>query len=169
MKTLLNRRLIIYINNYKAHHWTCIFLFNIRNYIVNWEDIQKNHPIKKNNIISGFLCYNPASAGAKFTTDKINESGVLEFLNIIYDHCWQINKPNDDQIPDTPFPPNFFYSSINPNNRFYNMRTESVCCPKQFDSWNYGMAMLFGIMRFVWAFNIQISQRTGLMKKELLF
>ena len=34
------------------------------------------------------------------------------------------------------------------------MRTESVCCPKQYDGYDCGVGLTFAIMRFVRAFNI---------------
>ena len=75
-------------------------------------------------------------------------------MNIIYDHCWQINKPKEDQIALTPFPPDFFTKGFDAKNPFYKMRTESVCCPKQYDGYDCGVGLTFAIMRFVRAFNI---------------
>ena len=90
-KELLNKRLIVYVNNESGIHWTCTFLFNLGQYIKNFEDCKKDmkQKIKRSGMEpSGYLHYDPYSAGTQYKKPPFN-CGLLQFLNIIYDHCWQ--------------------------------------------------------------------------------
>ena len=69
---------------------------------------------------SGYLHYDPYSAGTQYKKPPFN-CGLLQFLNIIYDHCWQRHKPTEEQYGETPFGNDFFQQPSDPNKPFFCM------------------------------------------------
>ena len=156
-KGLLHKRLIVYVHCIRSNHWICIFLFNLGEYIRRWEDNKKSRKPTNSSTLNGSVCgyhfYDPFDAGLKCEVPGGFSTGIVDFLNIIYDHCWQRNKPFTERYGETPFTYDFFKKPLDPSNPFYSMRTESLCCPIQYDGYNCGIGLTFAIMRFARAFH----------------
>ena len=76
-KELLNKRLIVYVNCKGNQHWTCTFLFNLGQYIKNFEDCKKdlNSKVKRaGEEPSGYLHFDPMSAGALYLNHHIRQA-----------------------------------------------------------------------------------------------
>ena len=102
--TLLQKRLIVYIDNANGNHWNCVFILNLRNYIICQENEKKKEDEKLpvNDEISGYFYYDPISLSTSYK--RVHQrKGVIELLSIIYDYCWNRTKPEKDQSDDNPF------------------------------------------------------------------
>ena len=131
-------------------------MFNLGQYIKNFEDNKKDLKPKKKRLgqePSGYLHFEPYTAGATYKKPSGSE-GLIPFLNIIYEHCWQRNKPLKERYGgETPFTNDFFKHSEDPENPFFCMKTDIPVGVIQDDGHNCGIGLAFGIMRFVKAFN----------------
>ena len=67
---------------------------------------------------SGYLHFDPYNGGKHFEKPSDKE-GLIQFLNIIYDHCWQRHKPAEEQYGETPFTKDFFSSHQTPTIHFF--------------------------------------------------
>ena len=83
MSKIINKRVIVYINNDNLIHWTCTFIFNMMSYIAKWEYKQlaktvPNGQELQNDVFSGYFQYDPFAKSDQ-PLEISASSGVLDF------------------------------------------------------------------------------------------
>lgn len=149
--SILDKRVIVYIYNDCNIHWNCTFIFNLKSYIIEYDNsINSNGNILQNEELSGFLAFDPLRSSTEYQDLSI-DSGVIEFLNLIYIYNWKTN-PNLDNYEVSEYPFNEETILNTKNGSFYQFKANSRFLLHQNDDYNCGLGLIFTIMRISRAF-----------------
>ena len=176
LKKLIYKQTIVIVHHLSESHWTCTFIFNLMQYINEWEikNIAKSKSLNPNRVtkhgededdrISGYMYYDPFHLNTDYQEEK-EKNIVLESLITLYQYCWNIRKPKEMQSSKTPFDDvNELFEKE--DSYFYQFKMENKCVPMQQDNHNCSLAASLAIIRICQALENHDITKEWIDKEE---
>ena len=102
LRKLLYKQTIVIVHHLSESHWTCTFIFNLMQYINEWEikNIAKSKSCEdEDDRISGYMYYDPFCSNTNYQEEKVKTLSLnlsLHYINIV-GIAWNQKKCNQAQ------------------------------------------------------------------------